>query len=301
MSDRGVPGRTRHARTRFSARAAPGLGLAALGLVLLAPTAGLAAQDWATARFSRQLQGEDDVEVRVRYGAGTFILSPLDTDHFYRMRLRYDESAFQPLHDYRAGRLTLGIEGSQRRTSLRRVDRGGELELELSKRVPMRLHLEFGAVQARVDLGGLRLQRLELSTGASEAEIRVSEPNPLEMEWARFQVGAASFTARDLGRLNAREIEVEAGVGSVRIDLGGLQRAETRVRAEMGLGSLEILVPRGVGIRLDRSTFLTSVSTADLSRRGDSYYSPEWESAERRVVIEVDAAFGSVTVARIER
>ena len=260
-----------------------------------------AGQEWATAQFSRQLQDQDEVEVRVRYGAGQFTLAPLATNHFYRVRLRYDETGFQPIHDYRAGRLTVGVEGTQRRTALRRGDRGGELDVELSTRVPMRLHLEFGAVQADLDLGGLQLQRLELSTGASDTRIQVSEPNPIPMEWARFQVGAAAFSARDLGRLNARELEVEAGVGDVRIDLGGLERDETRVRAKMGLGSLEIRVPRGVGIRLDRSTFLTSVTAPDLTRRGDSYYSPEWETATRRVAIEVDAAFGSVTVGRMDR
>lgn len=271
----------------------------AAGLILglgAPPTA--SAQEWASVQFSRQLQGESEAEVRVRYGAGQFSLSPLSTDHFYRVRLRYDESSFQPLHEYRPGRLTVGVEGTGRRTSIRRGDRGGELDLALSTRVPMRLHLEFGAVQAEIDLGGLRLRTLDLSTGASDTQIRVSAPNPEPMDYARFQVGAAAFATRDLGRLNAREIEVEAGVGDVRIDLSDLQRDETRVRAKMGLGSLEIRVPRGVGIRMDRSTFLTSVTAPDLTRRGDSYYSSDWETAERRVTLEVEAAFGSVNIVR---
>jgi len=260
-----------------------------------------AAQEFATAQFSRQLQTEDEIEVRVRYGAGEFNLAPLASNHLYRVRLRYDEERFQPLHDFRAGRLTVGVEGTNRRTGLRRGDRGGEMDLELSTRTPMRLHLEFGAVQARIDLGGLRLHNLQLSTGASDTEIRVSAPNPVPMDWARFQVGAAAFSAQDLGRLNARELEVEAGVGDVKIDLGGLQREETRLQAKMGLGSLEIRIPRGVGIRMDRSTFLTSVNAPDLTRRGDSYYSSDWDTAERRVVVEVEAAFGSVSVLRSNR
>jgi hypothetical protein len=259
------------------------------------------AQDWATVQFSRQLQERGETEVRVRYGAGRFSLAPISTDHFYRVRLRYDESAFQPIHDYQPGRLVVGIEGSGRRSSIRRGDRAGELDLELSTRLPMRLHLEFGAVEADVDLGGLRLRTLDLSTGASDSRIRVSATNPDPMEYARFQVGAAAFNASGLGRLNARELEVEAGVGDVKLELSGLERDETRLRAKMGLGSLEIRVPRGVGIRMDRSTFLTSVTAPDLTRRGESYYSSDWDTAERRLILEVEAAFGSVTVARVGR
>lgn len=288
MSEVAVPGRGRR------------LGVAALAgaLTVAGFVTPAAAQELATAQFSRQLQDRDEVEVRVRYGAGEFKLGPLATDHLYRVRVRYDEESFQPIHDYRPGRLTVGVEGAARRTGLRRGDRGGEMDLELSTEAPMRLYLEFGAVQARIDLGGLRLTTLQLSTGASDTQIRVSDRNPLPMEWARFQVGAAAFSARELGRLNARELEIEAGVGDVKIDLGGLQREETFVRAKIGLGSLEIRVPRGVGIRMDRSTFLTSVNTPGLTRRGDSYYSADWESAGRRVVLEVDAAFGSVSVLR---
>jgi hypothetical protein len=274
------------------------LGTLVLGVGLPLPAA---AQEWATVQFSRQLQDQGEAEVRVRYGSGQFSLSPLATDHFYRVRLRYDESSFQPIHEYRPGRLVVGVEGTARRTRIRRGDSGGELDLELSTRVPMRLHLEFGAVQADVDLGGLRLRTLDLSTGASDSQIRVSAPNPDPMEYARFQVGAAAFNATDLGRLNAREIELEAGVGDVKLEFSGLQRDETRVRAKMGLGSLEIRVPRGVGIRMDRSTFLTSVTAPDLTRRGDSWYSSDWETAERRVILEVEAVVGSVTVARTDR
>lgn len=163
----------------------------------------------------------------------------------------------------------------------------------------MDLVMEFGAVKAELDLGGLRLRTLQLTTGASDAQLRVSDPNPIELDRAVFQVGAASFRARELGRLNARELQVDAGVGDVRLDLTGLHRPDTRVKVSMGVGSVDIEVPRGVGIELTRSTFLTSVTAPDLTRRGDTWVSPEWDRADRKVRIQVDAAFGSITVRRV--
>jgi hypothetical protein len=273
------------------------LGMAAAGLLLGTPTSGQA-QSWSDFQVSRQVQAERELVVDVKYGAGRFFVTPARGPHLYQVRLRYDEDAFEPVHEYRDGRLRVGVEGSGslRRSSLRRGDSEDEMELRLTREVPIRLTMELGAVRGEMDLGGVQLRSLDLATGASDAELRVSEPNRLEMDRAQIKVGAASFRARDLGHLNARAIQVEAGVGDVRLDLAGLGLRETDVQVSMGLGSVEIVVPTAAGVRLTRSTFLTSVNAPALTREGDAYFSRNWHDAERRVDIKVDAAFGSVTV-----
>lgn len=280
------------------------LVLMAAGAAWVAAAGGVqaaSAQTWATAQFSRQLQDESVVDVRVRYGAGRVAISPVSGTHLYRLRLEYDEEAFEPLHEYRDGRLDIGLTGASRRFPFRRSgDARAEMDLGLSTRVPMDLRLDFGAVQSVMDLGGVQLRTLEVTTGASDTELRVSAPNPFPMERAQLQVGAASFRADQLGNLNARAVEIEAGVGDVRLDFRGLRREETRVVAKMGLGSLEIRVPRGVGIRLERSTLLTSMSLPGFVERGGAHYSPEWDTADQRIMIEVEAAFGSISVVRTD-
>jgi hypothetical protein len=265
-------------------------------LVLVAAPAG--AQTWSSIQWERQLRGERELDVRVKYGAGTVHLGAADPGHLYRARLRYDEEVFEPTHLFERGQLTLGVEGSGRRTTLRRGIQEGELDVRLSGEIPMDLHLELGAVKAEIDLGGLRLRTMELATGASDATLRVSERNPESMDRVRLQVGAASFVGRELGNLNAARFDIAAGVGEVRLDFAGLTREETRIEASMGLGSIEIRVPSNVGIRLTRSSFLSSLNAPDLERRGDVYYSADWDDARVRVRIEVDSAFGSVSVLR---
>ena len=39
----------------------------------------------------------------------------------------------------------------------------------------------------------------------------------------------------------------------------------------MGLGSLELLVPEGLGIRLRKDSFLASLDSEGLIKRGDVY------------------------------
>jgi hypothetical protein len=257
-------------------------------------------QDWTSASFSRQLQDESGAEVSVRYASGTLRVAPTASGQLYSVRLRFDASQQRPLHDRTEGRILLGVEGTGNRGLFRRGSQDGEMELALSTRIPLELSLDLGAVRSQIDLGGMRLTRLTLQTGASDGELRVSAPNPEEMDRVTIRAGAASFRAFDLGRLNAREIDLEAGVGHFRMELTELRRPETRVQVKMGMGSLEIRVPPEVGVRLERKSFLTSLTAPGLARRGDAYYSANWETAEIRVILAVDAALGSVTIRSTE-
>lgn len=272
----------------------PGLWLAVAALAAL-PASG-AAQSWRNVSMSRQISGEDHVRVQVTYGAGTFKLNTAeDPDILYRMQLRYDEDVFEPHADYENGRLHLGVEGLGKSIHIGKKS-GGELDLALTRSVPMDLRLEFGAVRANLNLGGMSLSRLELSTGASESDVDVSEPNPVEMRTATFEVGAADFEARHLGNLNARHIDVSAGIGGVTLWFNGQWQQNASVSINMGLGSLELRVPEGLGVKLSKDSFLTALDSEGLVKRGDSYYSLDWDTADRKIDIDLDAAFGSVKV-----
>jgi len=262
---------------------------------LAAPTLA-SAQSWRDVTMSRQLRGVDDeVHVQVEYGAGRLSVRSVDEGLLYRMNLRFDEDTFEPVAELDGDRLHLGVE-SIRRSMRVRTHQGGELDLELARGVPMDLDLEFGAVRADIDLGGLSLTDLDLSTGASESIFDVSEPNPERIETASFEVGAAEFEARRLGNLNADRIQIDAGVGALSLGLDGEWRRDAHVSIDMGLGSLELIVPEGLGIRLRKDSFLTSLDSEGLVKRGDVYESVDYDDAEYRVTIDLDAAFGSVTV-----
>ncbi|MDX1646102.1 MAG: hypothetical protein R3304_03065 [Longimicrobiales bacterium] len=268
--------------------------LAATAALWTIPVTG-EAQSWRTVTMSRQLGDHDDLRVTVEYGAGVFSVRSTDEGLLYRMNLKYDEDRFEPVADLAGDRLRLGIESVGRGIDIDSRE-AGELDLELARGVPMDLDLKFGAVEADLDLGGLALRDLDLSTGASESRVDVSEPNPVRMETATFEVGAADFTVRNLGNLNADRIQIDAGVGALTVGLEGRWQRDARLGIDMGLGSLELRVPEGLGVRLRKDSFLTSLDSEGLIKRGDVYESPDFDDADHRVVIDLDAAFGSVSV-----
>lgn len=254
------------------------------------------AQSWRTVTMSRQTSGEEALDVSVQYGAGHLQVRPAAEGILYRLHVRYDEEVFEPVAELEGRRLRLGIDGLGRDLRIGKDRAGGQAELELASDVPMALELELGALRADLDLGGLSMTELRLRTGASETRLDVSSPNRVPMGRGSFHVGAADFEARNLGNLGAEEIEVSAGVGAVTLEFTGAWRRDAEVSVDVRLGSLELRFPEGLGVMIEKNTFLTSFDPQGLVKRGDAFYSLDWEEAEHRVVVDVDAAFGGVDV-----
>lgn len=254
------------------------------------------AQSWRTVTMSRQQAGEAAMVVDVQFGSGRFDVHPSEEGLLYRMELRYDEEVFEPRLDYGAGELDVRVERVGSGFQLTRDHSRGELDLGLSRDVVLDLNMEFGAVRADIELGGLSVSELALSTGASESTIRVSEPNPEPMRRARIEAGAARFDAHSLGNLNAERISVDAGLGDVTLRFDGEWRRDARLDVDMGMGSLDLRFPRGLGVRLVLDSFLTSLDPQGLLKEGEAYYSPDWEEAERRIDVRIDSAVGRVNV-----
>ena len=85
-------------------------------------------------------------------------------------------------------------------------------------------------------------------------------------------------------------------MGSVVLDFRGEWNRDANVSVDMGLGALELRFPEGLGVKLMKDTFLTSLDSEGLMKRGDAYYSMDWDNAPYRVTVTVDAAFGSIDV-----
>lgn len=272
-----------------------GLPWAAIGGLACTAT-GLTAQDWSTVTASRQLSGEREIHVHVEYGAGVLDLRPGEPGTLYRMELRYDQDLMEPQTDYEDGILEIGMDRVGRGIRMGSRDGSGRLDLELSPEVALLLDLEFGAARADLHLGGLAIRELSVETGASDTRIEVSMPNPVQLELASFEAGAANLVASGLGNLNAEHIRLEAKAGKATLDFDGEWQRDAEVDLALDLGAVELRFPRGLGVQLVVDALLTSVDAQEMFRRGDSYFSADWDSAETRVTMEIDAHIGAIDV-----
>jgi hypothetical protein len=266
-------------------------------LALLAPRLA-SAQDWRTFTASRARSGEQQLRVDLEYGAGRLDVGPGASGTLYRTSMRYDANAFRPRVDYSTSRLRVGIQGQEGKAH---KPKSGHLDLELGPDVPLELDLKFGATEANLELGGLRIRTGEISTGASKTTLRFSRPNPESCQLFELHVGAAKFHALGLGNLNADRLTVEGGVGEVTLDFTGTWRSDMNASVKMGLGALTLHIPRGLGLRVSKAGFLASFDSQELIKRGNAFYSQNWDGAEHKLSLAIEAAFGSIKVVWVDQ
>ena len=275
--------------------------LCSVALAAQAAPLGAQQRELRSLDVSRQLHDSTALRVEVRYGAGTLGVRAATTPVLYRMQLSYPADRAEPVYAYYPTTHTLRVGVERQSSRVPSGDRNGELRLDLARAVPMDLSLELGAVEADLDLSGLRVDQLHVESGASEARLRFGTPNTDRMRALDLRVGAAGLRALGLGNANAGEVRVQAGVGDVDLDFGGAWQQDMALSVQVALGDVKLHVPRDVGVRLEVQRLFASLDVGDLVKRGDAYYSENWDHATRRLRVTSKTTFGKLRVDRDTR
>lgn len=272
-------------------------GLAALLLALPATPRDGMAQSFRTVTLTRQAHGEEDLRVDVRFAEGRLHLVAGSPSALYRARLAYDEDRATHVTTYDSRRRQLRLEV----TKVRGGDGNGkrhELDLALSPNVPTRLDFTFGAANAQLDLGGLAISRMDLSTGASESTVDFSQPNRVACDRLSLKAGAAEIQLLRLGNARCRRIEVAGAAGAFTLDFTGAWEAgaETRVSVKMGIGEMTLRLPASLGVAVDLTRLFVGFDREGFTRRGGRYYSANYDTAAATLFVDIDAALGDIMV-----
>jgi hypothetical protein len=110
-----------------------------------------------------------------------------------------------------------------------------------------------------------------------------------------FNLGANKSTI-DLCDMNITDLKLETGASDTRLTLPS--RGRIRADLDLGAASLEVIVPDGVSARIR-----ASIGAADLKvdesrflRSGNTYQSPDFETATNAADITIDAGAASIKV-----
>jgi hypothetical protein len=258
---------------------------------------------WRTVDVSRQLRDTMPQRIRVQYGAGKVDVRGSSEPLLYGMHLRYDEARAVPLHRFDAEQRStlLGLESlgrGLRPSSGDDRDETGELKLTLPDRVPLELDLELGGTQSTLELGGLALRSLRLECGATDATLAFSTPNRMRMRDLEIDVGAADFAAVNLANANADQIRLRGGVGVVDLEFGGVWTHDLAVTTRLVVGKLVLRIPTDVGVRLEVQRLAAGFEHDGFVKRGDAWYSDNYDSATHKLRLRAETVFGKIEVQR---
>jgi len=289
----------------------PWIAPAVLGLACVVSNASAQSDRvYRTVSSSRQPLGERDFTVEARFALGHFNLTRDQSGALYRTTLLYDEALFEPEQTYDSHNRVLTVdltheEGRRSRNiNLRNLrDLRQRLDIALAPSVPARVNLEFGVVRADIDFGGMSLIRSDIKIGASEVVVRFSRPTIAPCERLHVTMGAAEFSAEQLGNSNCAELSFEGAAGALALDFSGEWQHEgkTAARVKLGFGTLKLQFPSHLGVAISIKRFLASFDGSGFVKRGDTYYSRNYDSATAQLDLDINAVLGDIEVVWVPR
>lgn len=115
-----------------------------------------------------------------------------------------------------------------------------------------------------------------------------------EIIWdIEFDLGAISGNL-NLQDLSVRTIDLDSGAASLTIILGDKHDLDFSI--DSGASNIDLIIPRGAGLRVEMDTGLTATNIEDLGLidAGDYYISPNFDSAELKINLDVDMGLGKI-------
>jgi len=100
----------------------------------------------------------------------------------------------------------------------------------------------------------------------------------------------------DLGNLRLTDLSVDHGVGDLRVNLEGEDTGDLNATIDGGIGSIAVVVPSSVGVRVMADTGIGSFSTNGLLKRGDALVNSVYGETDSTIRLSVDAGIGEITV-----
>ena len=179
--------------------------------------------------------------------------------------------------------------------------KSGDWSLRFSDAIPISFDLELGVGQGDLNLSGLQVKDLNLSTGASDVCLAFDEPNRSMIENLNIEAGVSKFEGRNLGNANFRHFRFQGGVGTFKLDFGGETDHEVDLDVQVGMGLLTMIIPSSIGARVSyEKNWISRVDCPDdFSPNGDTeFVSSNYDSAKGKMIIRIESGVGSVRIRR---
>ena len=168
----------------------------------------------------------------------------------------YTENEFEVHADYDRQRSRLSIELEKNGWVGDHDNLEAQVILELPSSITIDFHGKIKAGEVEIDLGGLSLIGIDLSTWAGEVLVDFSEPNKIEIDHLRINTKIGVTNIVRLGNARFKEAEINGGIGEMRVDFRGEMLPEATAEIDLDIGETNLYLPDDLGVKLAGSKFL---------------------------------------------
>jgi len=241
----------------------------------------------------------DSATVEVLFGAGELTIEAGTSDQLLSGRFRYNVERWAPQIAFEDGTLTIEQGSTRQDWGVPTGNVHNEWDLEFSPQIPLKMDLEVGAGDGRLDLTGLQLEKLGLKLGAGDFEVRFDEPNEARMSQFTLDAGASKLEVTGIGNASPERMKVQGGVGDITLDFSGAWPRSGDVQVTAGIGSVTLRLPDNVGVQVETEGGLTTVEVSGLQRSGNAYVNDVFGETETELHIQITTGIGSVRLIEV--
>ncbi len=224
------------------------------------------------------------------FGAGELTLSP-------GARNLIDGTATYNIPDLKPEVITTGNDIEVKQGNLKSILYPDQLknkwDLKLGD-MPMDLAINAGAYTGKYEFGGVPLSGLTIKDGASNVNLKFSQPNPGSMAIFRYETGASTVKMYELANANFDTLIFKGGAGDYTLDFSGTLKRDATITVDSGLANVILVIPDGVKANVTVESGVSNVNAGSNWSQSGGLYSQAGSGPTLTFIIKIGA--GNLTL-----
>lgn len=174
-------------------------------------------------------------------------------------------------------------------------------KMYLTDTKPYFLELNYGIGNANIDLSGLAIKTLKISTGSADVNVGYysSLGNQIDMDTFFVKVDLGSVNVKNLNMSRTRFMMADVGFGNMTLDFRSKPLVSNKIKGSVGAGNLTILLPSAdtpVLVKI-KDSWLCSVKIPDQFKKisenifANSAYTKD---AKNSLTFDLDVSMGNI-------
>jgi hypothetical protein len=123
-------------------------------------------------------------------------------------------------------------------------------------------------------------------------DLKLSDEVPLDLT-VHFGAGEAKL---NLGSLSLRSVEMDMGVGEIKVDLRGQPKRDYDVHIRGGVGEATVYLPRDAGVYADASGGIGGIKATGLRKQGSHYVNDAYETSKVKIHLDIRGGIGAINL-----
>lgn len=174
-------------------------------------------------------------------------------------------------------------------------------KMYLTNSKPYLLELTYGVGNANIDLSGLAVKKLKISTGSADVNVGYNSAleNQVDMDTFFVKVDLGSVNVRNLSLSRTHCVMADVGFGNMTLDFSDKPAVSNRIKGSVGAGNLTIILPKEetpILVKIQDSWLCSVKVPSALKKVGENTFanSAYSKSARNALVFDLDVSMGNI-------